>query len=57
MSSQAGTDLLGPLFGDSDVAEQLSDRARLQAMLEPDSAEPVERPAAFDEAFTGELVP
>jgi len=33
-----GSDLLGPLFGDADVAEQLSDRARLQAMLDVEAA-------------------
>src|SRR5258706_9885628 len=36
MSSQAG--LLGPLFGDPEVAEHLSDRARLQAMLDVEAA-------------------
>ena len=44
MSSEAppqtshGSDLLGPLFGDADAAEHLSDRARLQAMLDVEVA-------------------
>ena len=38
MSSETAPDLLGPLFGDSEVAEQLSDRARLQAMLDVEAA-------------------
>jgi 3-carboxy-cis,cis-muconate cycloisomerase len=38
MSSSAGTDLLGPLFGDSEVSASLSDRARLQAMLDFEAA-------------------
>jgi 3-carboxy-cis,cis-muconate cycloisomerase len=32
------SDLLGPLFGDAKVGEQLSDRARLQAMLDVEAA-------------------
>src|SRR6266850_6108586 len=38
MSSEAERDLLGPLFGDSEVAVDLSDRARLQAMLDVEAA-------------------
>jgi 3-carboxy-cis,cis-muconate cycloisomerase len=38
MSKAAEPDLLGPLFGDVEVAEQLSDRARLQAMLDVEAA-------------------
>src|SRR5882762_9175858 len=38
MSSGEGSDLLGPLFGDADVADHLSDRARLQAMLDVEAA-------------------
>ena len=33
-----GSDLLGPLFGDAEVADHLSDRARLQAMLDVEVA-------------------
>jgi 3-carboxy-cis,cis-muconate cycloisomerase len=33
-----GSDLLGPLFGDAKVGEELSDRARLQAMLDVEAA-------------------
>ncbi len=33
-----GSDLLGPLFGDPAVADQLSDLARLQAMLDVEAA-------------------
>ena len=32
------SDLLGPLFGDAEVADRLSDRARLQAMLDVEVA-------------------
>src|SRR6266542_1075026 len=38
MSSQGETDLLGPLFGDPEVAGHLSDRACLQAMLDVEAA-------------------
>jgi 3-carboxy-cis,cis-muconate cycloisomerase len=38
MSSDAGSDLFGPLFGDAEVSAQLSDRARLQAMLDVEVA-------------------
>ena len=38
MSSDAGSDLLGPLFGDAEVSAYLSDRARVQAMLEVEAA-------------------
>jgi 3-carboxy-cis,cis-muconate cycloisomerase len=38
MSSQDGSDLLGALFGDAEVADHLSDRARLQAMLDVEVA-------------------
>jgi len=38
MSSDGGSDLLGPLFGDEDVSAHLSDRARLQAMLDTELA-------------------
>jgi len=38
MSSDASVDLLGPLFGDADVHAQLSDPARLQAMLDVEAA-------------------
>ncbi len=38
MSSQEQSDLLGPLFGDAEVADHLSDRARLQAMLDVEAA-------------------
>jgi 3-carboxy-cis,cis-muconate cycloisomerase len=38
MSSDGGTDLLGPLFGDAEVDANLSDRARLQAMLDVEAA-------------------
>jgi 3-carboxy-cis,cis-muconate cycloisomerase len=38
MSSDAGSGLLGPLFGDSEVSAYLSDRARLQAMLDVEAA-------------------
>jgi 3-carboxy-cis,cis-muconate cycloisomerase len=38
MSSHGESDLFGPLFGDAEVGEQLSDRARLQAMLDVESA-------------------
>jgi 3-carboxy-cis,cis-muconate cycloisomerase len=38
MSSDPGADLLGPLFGDVEVGAQLSDRARLQAMLDVEAA-------------------
>jgi 3-carboxy-cis,cis-muconate cycloisomerase len=38
MSDDAGCDLLGPLFGDAEVGTQLSDRARLQAMLDVEVA-------------------
>jgi 3-carboxy-cis,cis-muconate cycloisomerase len=38
MSSDDGSGLLGPLFGDADVADHLSDRARLQAMLDVEAA-------------------
>ena len=34
MSSDPGVDLLDPLFGDVEVRAQLSDRVRLQAMLD-----------------------
>src|SRR5258705_4894872 len=37
-TSSDGSDLLGPLFGDADVADHLSDRARLQAMLDVEAA-------------------
>ncbi len=36
MSSEGG--LFGPLFGDAEVAGHLSDRARLQAMLDVEAA-------------------
>jgi 3-carboxy-cis,cis-muconate cycloisomerase len=38
MSSAGGSDLLGPLFGDAEVAARLSDSARLQAMLDVEAA-------------------
>src|SRR5262245_64545036 len=38
MSSEASVDLLGPLFGDAEVRAQLSDPARLQAMLDVEAA-------------------
>jgi 3-carboxy-cis,cis-muconate cycloisomerase len=38
MSSDAGVNLLGPLFGDEEVGAYLSDRARLQAMLEVETS-------------------
>ena len=38
MSSNGGSDLLGPLFGDAEVSAHLSDRARLQAMLDTELA-------------------
>src|SRR5258705_4594366 len=38
MSDETKPDLLGPLFGDSDVAGQLSDPAGLQAMLDVEAA-------------------
>jgi 3-carboxy-cis,cis-muconate cycloisomerase len=38
MSDADGSDLLGPLFGDADAAAHLSDRARLQAMLDVEVA-------------------
>ncbi len=38
MSSDAGSDLLGPLFGDEEVSGYLSDRARIQAMLDVEAA-------------------
>jgi 3-carboxy-cis,cis-muconate cycloisomerase len=38
MSSDAGVKLLDPLFGDTEVGAQLSDRARLQAMLDMEAA-------------------
>ena len=38
MSSDARSDLLGPLFGDAEVDAELSDRARLQAMLDVEVA-------------------
>jgi len=38
MSSDGGSDLLGPLFGDEEVRAHLSDRARLQAMLDTELA-------------------
>jgi 3-carboxy-cis,cis-muconate cycloisomerase len=38
MSSDGGSDLLGPLFGDVEVSAHLSDRARLQAMLDTEFA-------------------
>ena len=38
MSSDAGANLLDPLFGDAEVGAQLSDRARLQAMLDVEAA-------------------
>src|SRR5262245_28426028 len=38
MSSDIGSGLLGPLFGDSEVSAYLSDRARLQAMLDVEAA-------------------
>lgn len=38
MSSDAGSDLLGPLFGDAEVSASLSDRARVQAMLDVEAA-------------------
>jgi len=38
MSSDPGANLLGPLFGDVEVGAQLSDRARLQAMLDVEAA-------------------
>ena len=38
MSSDDGSGLLGPLFGDAEVADALSDRARLQAMLDVEAA-------------------
>ena len=36
--SSDGSDLLGPLFGDVNVREQMSDRARIQAMLDVEAA-------------------
>src|SRR6185437_14245038 len=36
--SSASADLFAPLFADPDVLEQLSDRARLQAMLDVEAA-------------------
>jgi 3-carboxy-cis,cis-muconate cycloisomerase len=66
MSNDSGSDLLGPLFGDPEVGIHLSDRARLQAMLDvevalaeveadlgviPHSAVDVIRTAARAEAF------
>jgi 3-carboxy-cis,cis-muconate cycloisomerase len=50
MSSAGGSDLLGPLFGDADVAAHLSDSACLQAMLD------VEATLAEVEALLG-IVP
>jgi 3-carboxy-cis,cis-muconate cycloisomerase len=38
MSSDASSNLFGPLFGDAEVGAHLSDRARLQAMLEVEAA-------------------
>ena len=38
MSRDPGVDLLGPLFGDAEVSGQLSDPARLQAMLDVEAA-------------------
>jgi 3-carboxy-cis,cis-muconate cycloisomerase len=38
MSSDAGANLLGPLFGDAEVSVHLSDRARVQAMLQAEAA-------------------
>src|SRR5262249_9379107 len=38
MSNYANANLLGPLFGDAEVGAQLSDRARLQAMLDVEAA-------------------
>ena len=38
MSSDAGSKLLGPLFGDAEVSEYLSERARIQAMLDVEAA-------------------
>jgi 3-carboxy-cis,cis-muconate cycloisomerase len=38
MSNGAGSDLLGPLFGDAEVGACLSERARLQAMLDVEAA-------------------
>jgi 3-carboxy-cis,cis-muconate cycloisomerase len=38
MSSDASVNLLAPLFGDSEVGSYLSDRARLQAMLDVEAA-------------------
>src|SRR5262245_33424889 len=38
MSSDASGNLLGPLFGDAEVDAELSDRARLQAMLDVEAA-------------------
>jgi 3-carboxy-cis,cis-muconate cycloisomerase len=38
MSSDAPSDLLGPLFGDAEVSSYLSDRARIQAMLDVEAA-------------------
>jgi len=38
MSSEASANLFDPLFGDAEVRAQLSDRARLQAMLDVEAA-------------------
>ena len=38
MSDDAGSNLLGPLFGDAEVGAYLSDRDRIQAMLEVETS-------------------
>ena len=38
MPSPGGADLFGALFGDAETASHLSDRARLQAMLDVEVA-------------------